>query len=63
MKTFSWVYRPGIMDVVDPMIIKGQPIKAGEKVRVTKRIGKAFTWIEDQNGNEQSVWKRALWRS
>jgi hypothetical protein len=63
MKTFTWVYRPGIMDIVDPMVIKGQAIQEGSKVRITKRIGKAFTWIEDQKGNEQSVWKRALQRS
>ena len=57
-----YAYEPGLMDRCDPNMISGTPlgIAPGSIVVVTKRIGRALVWILDANGNEQSVWTRAL---
>ncbi len=58
-----YIYRPGLLDATDPKVIKGHAIKAGARVQV---IHQGFDpmdilcWIEDEAGNQQSVYKRAL---
>lgn len=53
-------YSPGLMDMCDPNVITGEPIKGGAIVVVVKRIGRALAWIRDKHSNVQSVWSRAL---
>lgn len=61
-------YHPGLMDLTDPNVIRGRPIRPGAFVRVTRGgrgqpkvdpLGR-IVWVEDDEGNEQSVWKKAL---
>jgi hypothetical protein len=68
--SFRYVYRPGVLDRVDPTVIKGRAIPPHTLVRVfAKRPaggrmirgwGRTFAWIMDIHGNEQIVFKRAL---
>ena len=67
---FRYVYRPGVLDRVDPTTIVGKPIAPGSLVRVLAKRpaggrmiagwGRTFAWIADQHGNEQIVYRRAL---
>ncbi len=63
---FNYIYRPGIHDLTDPTVIKGQAIKVGAWVRKARELKppmyptKVFCVIEDLNGNVQSVYKAAV---
>jgi hypothetical protein len=63
-------YHPGLMDLTSPTVIQGKPIEKGAEVRIMRGgrnqekldpLGK-LVWIQDANGNVQSVWKAALKR-
>ena len=56
----KYVYRPGVIDRFTPVMIKGKQIQPGSKVIVTERLGRAFAYIRDEQGNEQSVFQLAL---
>jgi hypothetical protein len=67
---FAYVYRPGVLDRVQPTIMAGHPIAPGTLVRrLAKRPaggrairgwGRTFAWIADAQGNEQIVFRKAL---
>ena len=58
-------YSPGYLDHWEPKVIKGNPIAPEAKVRITKQkvdpFGK-FVFIEDAEGNQQSIYRIALTR-
>ena len=58
-----YIYRPGLLDATDPKVIRGVPIQMGARVQVIHQgfdpLG-LFCWIQDDQGNQQSVYKRAL---
>jgi len=59
----KYYYYPGSMDISDPRVLKGRPIKRGARVVVTRyKVDpqNRIVWIMDEHGNEQSVWKKAL---
>jgi hypothetical protein len=68
MKTFNWIYNPGIMDLCSPNVIIGQAIAAQSHVRIAREKfplmlpTKRIVFIEDKQGNVQSVWRAALER-
>lgn len=70
-RSFNWVYRPGISDIVDPLVRRGSPIAQGSRVRIAREEhpvsprgwSRVFVVIQDQQGNLQTVWKRALTRA
>lgn len=56
-------YRPGLLDLHDPTVIRGKPIKPGAIVTIVKAVGDPLNWfvyVVDEAGNEQSVFRRAL---
>jgi hypothetical protein len=69
-KLFKYRYHPGALDLVDPHVIVGTRLQPGAYVRVLAKRpaggrtirgwGKTFAWIQDQHGNEQIVFRRAL---
>ena len=66
VKGRTYRYNPGLMDLTDPTIISGKPIKPGVIVKVTEdRVDPSgrLVWVQDAEGNEQSVWKAALTRA
>lgn len=60
-----YIYEPNWLDLTDPKVIEGYPIKRGARVTITKRkidpMG-MFVFITDEQGNRQSVYKRSLTR-
>lgn len=57
-------YMPGILDATDPKVIKGRAIRPGAMVTITRNrsamLPRMFVWIMDAEGNEQSVFRKAL---
>lgn len=62
------VYRPGLMDLCDPTVLRGKPIAKGAEVRIVQGgrgqkkvdpLGK-IVYVQDADGNLQSVWKAGL---
>lgn len=61
-------FRPAAMDKASPTVLRGHAIEEGAFVRIVRggpgqekldRAGK-LAWIEDKEGNVQSVWKAGL---
>ena len=66
MSEYPYVYKPVGFDRWDPIVIRGEPIKPGARVRITKGAvdpRKLFVWVEDEEGNEQSVYRKSLKRA
>lgn len=60
-----YTYRPGLLDLFRPNVIRGDAIAEGARVYITRhRVDplEKIVWIRDAAGNEQSVWKKALIR-
>lgn len=56
-------YCPGFLDLTNPRIIAGQAIEPDSKVTITKtRLDPCnlFVFIEDLQGNRQSVYRKSL---
>jgi hypothetical protein len=56
-------YQPNWLDFTDPRVIAGKAITPGQIVKITKnKIDPCglFVFIEDQQGNRQSVYKKSL---
>lgn len=58
-----WTYRPGLLDLFRPNVIRGVAIAEGARVFLVRDqvdpLGK-IVWIQDMAGNQQSVWRKAL---
>ena len=68
-EAFPWEYHPGVLDLCNPTIIIGKAIARGARVRIAyehapRMLGwtKTFACIQDEHGNVQNVFKRALQR-
>ena len=51
----KYIFQPVLMDITDPIVIKGKAIKPGSTVRVTKAEidpRRLFVYVEDDQGNE-----------
>jgi hypothetical protein len=69
---YKYQYAPGVLDIMDPTVMKGHRIPPGEWVRLLAKRpaggrairgwSRTFAWIADAYGNEQIVFKRALHR-
>jgi len=64
MKT-EYTYNPGILDLTDPTVLRGNAITRGSRVTVSRKhrpymLPSCFAVIEDAKGNRQVVFKRAL---
>jgi len=60
-----YTYAPGTMDLFDPTVLKGTPIKRYSVVTVSRKLRPymlppCFVVIQDEQGNTQTVFKRAL---
>ena len=68
-KKFPWSYHPGLAYLSDPTIIRGKRIATCARVRIARELfppmlpTKVFVVIEDENGNAQSVYRRAIRRA
>jgi hypothetical protein len=66
-KRFTRIYQPGLDDRVSPNVIQGSAIAPGSRVRIARELHppmlpRVFVFVEDSNGNVQSVWKPAVMR-
>jgi hypothetical protein len=66
-RKYPYSYHPGIMDLCDPTVIRGEAIEQYARVRIARKFfpsmyPKAFVMIQDEQGNVQSVWRAALRR-
>lgn len=60
-----YIYSPGITDLINPTIVKGQAITPGSVVSVSRKmraymLPSVFACIVDDRGNVQNVWRKAL---
>lgn len=59
----TYIFNPVFLDYFDSRVLKGKQIEVGAKVKVTKtNIDplKKFVFIEDEKGNQMSVYKNSL---
>lgn len=61
--TQYYLYNRGIFDYFNPIVVKGNVIADGVVIKIVKKgfdPANKMVWIEDNNGNVQSVYKNAL---
>ena len=66
-KRYLYTYLPGILDLTDPTVIRGQAIAKGARVRIARELSprmkgwtRTFCTIQDIHGNVQNVFRKAV---